>query len=54
MKNSISIWDFEKCLSFLSENYGLRGLNGTGLTKNPENRTLENMRKECLIQSKLL
>ena len=40
----------KECIDFLSKNYGFRGVNGTGLTKEVENRTLDNMRSECAIQ----
>lgn len=41
----------EECVSFLSERYGMRGYKGSGLTKTVENRTIENLRKECEIQN---
>ncbi len=48
----INILNYSKqeCLNFLKNNYGLRGINGTGLTRDEKNRTLENMRIECASQ----
>lgn len=44
----------KQCISYLSEKYGLIGFNGTGLTKKISDRTIDNLRKECEIQSKIL
>lgn len=43
----------KQCIEFLSQNYGLRGFNNSGITKEPINRTIENLRRECEIQNKL-
>jgi hypothetical protein len=38
--------------NWLSENYGYRGVDGKGITKELKDRTIENMRKEVLSQMK--
>jgi hypothetical protein len=38
--------------NWLSENYGFRGVDGKGITKELKDRTIENMRKEVLSQMK--
>jgi len=38
--------------NWLSENYGFRGVDGKGITKEVKDRTIENMRKEVLSQMK--
>lgn len=38
--------------NWLSENYGYRGVDGKGITKDLKDRTIENMRKEVLSQMK--
>lgn len=53
MKN-IENSTYEQCIKFLSENFGLRGFNKSGITLKTENRTLENLRKECEIQKQLI
>lgn len=47
-------WSEDECMNFLRENFGFRGVNGTGITKEKNMRSLENMRKECEIQMKYL
>ena len=44
----------KQCIFYLSERYGLTGFNRTGLTKKISDRTIDNLRKECEIQSKIL
>jgi len=57
MKNIIDIsllnnWDDKKCLTYLSQNYGLRGIHGTGITRDSDKRTLKYLRAECFNQIK--
>ncbi len=44
-------WDEKDCLTFLRENFGLRGYNGGGITRNLKDRTLHKMRLECAVQN---
>ena len=37
----------EECMGFLMANYGTHGVNGTGILKKPEDRTIDNLRVEC-------
>ena len=50
MKNEIQKWDKKKCINFLSENWGLRGYNGCGITKNKNDRNIEKLRQEVITQ----
>jgi hypothetical protein len=50
MKTDFRNFTEKECLKYLRENFGLIGYKTNGLTKKPENRTLENMRLECAIQ----
>lgn len=50
MKSEIQEWDKQKCINFLSENWGLRGYNGEGITKNKNDRNIEKLRKEVINQ----
>ena len=53
MKTEIENQTKEQLLKYLSENYGQRGINETGLTKNVNNRDIETIRKEVLIQMQI-
>jgi len=41
----------EDCRIFLRNNYGTRGVNGQGITKKPEQQTIDNLRLECICQN---
>ena len=43
-------WTEEQCTEYLAENYGFRGVDGCGLTRDVKNRTIGNMRLEVLYQ----
>jgi hypothetical protein len=47
---NVSSWNEEMCNDYLRENFGFRGVDGKGITKEANNRTLENLRKEVKSQ----
>ena len=49
-RDEVKRWNESQCLTFLANNYGFRGVNGQGITRDPANRTLDNMRLECISQ----
>jgi len=46
----VNSWTKEQCVDFLSNNWGFRGVDRTGITLKPENRAIENLRAEVLSQ----
>jgi len=54
MKPDFKNFTEHQCIEFLKENFGLRGYNAKGITKEVKNRTLDNMRLECEIQYTIL
>lgn len=49
MKN-VANWNESECLTYLANNYGLRGVNGTAITRDPNKRTIDNLRNEVQAQ----
>lgn len=40
----------DEAREFLRQNWGTRGVNGQGITKQKESQTIENLRLECICQ----
>jgi len=49
-RDNVMNWNESECMTFLANNWGYHGVNGQGITRQLENRTLENMRKEVIFQ----
>jgi hypothetical protein len=47
---SLNSWDEVKCMTYLANNWGLRGVNGTGITMDKDKRTLSHLREEVFSQ----
>jgi hypothetical protein len=54
MMNDIKKWNKQKCINFLSENWGFRGYNGSGITKNKNDRNIEKLRIEVINQMNII
>jgi hypothetical protein len=50
LKNKILTFSEDECETFLKNNWGFFGVNKKGITKEPEERNIENLRLECLCQ----